>query len=157
MSDGCGEEAPDFGDDDWADGAEQAPPADADAEPLVAADGRGAFDLVAQPTRVEKIEIGYAKVAKQVDISALKRSLWELLSDEQEGGAGRAGAGAPETSVSFQAVVSRLPEKIPEQKLPDISIAYNFICLLHLANEKGLEITGQDDFADMRVTQPAKA
>ena len=54
-------------------------------------------------------------------------------------------------------MVARLPEKVSEQKLPDISIAYNFICLLHLANEKGLEITGQEDFADMHVSQPARA
>ena len=150
--DGCGEETPDFGD-DWADGGGQEP--STGAEPLGAADAGGAFDLVAQPTRVEKIEIGYAKVAKQVDISGLKSSLWDLLSDGSSSGdlATRHMDGA----VSFQEVVARLPEKIPEQKLPDISIAYNFICLLHLANEKGLEITGQDDFADMHVSQPAKA
>ena len=150
--DGCGEETPDFGD-DWADGSGQEP--STGAEPLGAADAAGAFDLVAQPTRVEKIEIGYAKVAKQVDISGLKTSLWDLLSDGSSSGdlATRHMDGA----VSFQQVVARLPEKIPEQKLPDISIAYNFICLLHLANEKGLEITGQDDFADMHVSQPAKA
>ena len=150
--DGCGEETPDFGD-DWADGSGQEP--STAAEPLGAADAAGAFDLVAQPTRVEKIEIGYAKVAKQVDISGLKTSLWDLLSDGSSSGdlATRHMDGA----VSFQQVVARLPEKIPKQKLPDISIAYNFICLLHLANEKGLEITGQDDFADMHVSQPAKA
>ena len=91
----------------------------------------------------------------QVDITALKRGLWELLTDE--GSAADPATRHMNGEASFQEVVLRLPEKIPEQKLPDISIAYNFICLLHLANEKGLEITGQDDFADMHVSQPAKA
>ena len=64
---------------------------------------------------------------------------------------------SPNPNPDLDQVVARLPEKVPEQKLPDISIAYNFICLLHLANEKGLEITGQEDFADMHVSQPARA
>ena len=98
--DGCGEEAPDFGD-DWADGG--GPEASTEGEPPAgAADAGGAFDLVAQPTRVEKIEIGYAKVAKQVDISGLKSSLWDLLSEGGSSGERVNGA------VSFQQVVARL-------------------------------------------------
>ena len=137
---------PDFGD-DWG-GDSGAQEAAHDAAPLPSHE----LELLAQPSRVEKIEIGYAKVAKQVDISALKRGLWELLADGPS-------TADPATlrmasEASFQDVVARLPEKIPEQKLPDISIAYNFICLLHLANEKGLEITGQPDMADLHVSQP---
>jgi hypothetical protein len=28
-----------------------------------------------------------------------------------------------------------------------------FVCLLHLANEKGLSITGQTSFADLAISQ----
>lgn len=33
----------------------------------------------------------------------------------------------------------------PEPAMADISTSYCFICLLHLANEKGLEIVNDDD------------
>ena len=44
---------------------------------------------------------------------------------------------------------------MPEQALADISFAYCFICLLHLCNEKGLEVEGQEDYNNMTVTWPA--
>ena len=155
MSDGGGEEVPDF-DDNWADGGESVPSPDAQLLPVngTPAEVTEAFELIAQPTRVQKVEIGYAKVAKQVDVGALKRSLWELLADEPS--SAEPSARRMTSEASFQEIVARLPEKIPEQKLPDLSIAYNFICLLHLANEKGLEIVGQPDLKDLRVKQPVK-
>ena len=40
-------------------------------------------------------------------------------------------------------------------------MAYNFICLLHLANEHGLEITAHDDSHDLSIShsqpEPPKA
>jgi condensin complex subunit 2 len=36
----------------------------------------------------------------------------------------------------------------PEQSLRDISTSYGFICLLHLANEKGLVLQGGDPFSE---------
>ena len=45
-------------------------------------------------------------------------------------------------------VVSRLRAQYPKDKMDEISTSYMFICLLHLANEKGLRIQvpkGDDD------------
>ena len=39
------------------------------------------------------------------------------------------------------------------QKQEDVSIAYYFICVLHLANEKGLVLAGQDDLADFKIAK----
>ena len=44
--------------------------------------GGSCFDgeaLVAEPKKVEKISINYAKVAKKVDVKALKANLWNEL------------------------------------------------------------------------------
>eukprot|EP00310_Coccolithus_braarudii_P021663 CAMPEP_0183335996 /NCGR_PEP_ID=MMETSP0164_2-20130417/4114_1 /TAXON_ID=221442 /ORGANISM="Coccolithus pelagicus ssp braarudi, Strain PLY182g" /LENGTH=716 /DNA_ID=CAMNT_0025505445 /DNA_START=42 /DNA_END=2192 /DNA_ORIENTATION=- len=107
------------------------------------------LELVKAPTRVQKIEIGYAKVAKQVDIKGLKTTLWAVLQDQFA-------ASADVEQVSVAAVLELLPSKLPTHiRLADVSFAYVFICLLHLANEKGLEICGDDDLADMRITPPA--
>ena len=146
FSDGGGEEQPDFGDDWQNDGGED------DHIPLNADRPDSAMQMVSQPTKVQKIAIGYAKRDKRVDIKGLKQSLWELLSDEQSASdpAERQMSG----QASLQQVVSRLPEKVPEPKLPDISMAYNFICLLHLANEKGLELVANESSSDLSITQP---
>jgi len=44
--------------------------------------GGSCFDgeaLVAEPKKVEKISINYAKVAKKVDVKALKSNLWNEI------------------------------------------------------------------------------
>lgn len=39
----------------------------------------------------------------------------------------------------------------PKQAMQDISTSYCFICLLHLANEKGLTIEKQDDLQELSI------
>ena len=40
----------------------------------------------------------------------------------------------------FDSVVSNLRKTYPKDKMQDISTSFCFICLLHLANERGLKI-----------------
>ena len=40
----------------------------------------------------------------------------------------------------FDSVVSNLRKSYPKDKMQDISTSFCFICLLHLANERGLKI-----------------
>ncbi|EER41957.1 condensin complex component cnd2 [Histoplasma capsulatum var. duboisii H88] len=47
-------------------------------------------------------------------------------------------AGEDEKSLRFTSLMQGLKSAYPEQALRDISTSYCFICLLHLANEKGL-------------------
>jgi len=146
VSDGGGEEQPDFGDDWQMGGGED------DHIPINADRPDSGMQMVSQPTKVQKIAIGYAKRDKRVDIKGLKHSLWELLSDEQT--AADPAEWTMSGQASLQQVVSRLPEKVPELKMPDISMAYNFICLLHLANEHGLELVANETSSDLSITQP---
>ena len=37
--------------------------------------------------------------------------------------------------------------QVPE----NVSVSFYFICALHLANEKGLELIGQDDLSDFAI------
>lgn len=39
----------------------------------------------------------------------------------------------------------------PKQALDDISTSFCFICLLHLANEKGLEITKDPELTELTI------
>ena len=47
-------------------------------------------------------------------------------------------------------MINTMPEHIPQKALENISVPYYFICLLHLANEKNLEIESCQD-GDLRI------
>lgn len=47
--------------------------------------------------------------------------------------------------------MNNLQHVYPKQQMSDISTSYGFICLLHLANEKGLMIENVDGWTDLRV------
>jgi len=40
-----------------------------------------------------------------------------------------------------------------EKNIKDISVAFCFICLLHLANEKDLEIISDGSLSELTITQ----
>jgi condensin complex subunit 2 len=117
--------------------------------------------------KVDKIKVGYATVAKKVDVRRLKKDLWSELEatfapppadankkddsmDEEDNSAADAtetpapAANEPKV-LSFQKTVSDMEAK---QSQGDVTVPFYFICLLHLANEKGLrlESTGLEDF-----------
>ena len=52
-------------------------------------------------------------------------------------------------------MVSKLKEKMPADKLAEVSFAYCYICILHLAHEHALDLLGEDNMQDMRVCFPA--
>ena len=110
------------------------------------------------PSKIAKTSIDYARRETQVDIKQLKADVWSLLQEAPEAGGGDKGAAAAGKVVSFQTVLSKLHEKVPAKALlGEISFAYCFICLLHLANEKGLEVLGEGGMQDMSVRMPAAA
>ena len=80
--------------------------------------------------------IGYAQVAKRVDVKALKECMWAAVQAAWEASGGAA--------VSFQAVMDRVAETYPAQQLASVSVSYCFICVLHLCNEHGLTLESAD-------------
>lgn len=135
-------------------------------------DGLG-MELVDEPTRVERIDINYAKVAKKVDVRQLKTGLWSKLCGEKQGTSEetlsisdernaehhdsemKAGADIREgASQSLQGIVSEMSSFVPSESLTDVSLPYVFICLLHLANEKTLNIAQdrEESLADLVIT-----
>jgi condensin complex subunit 2 len=56
-------------------------------------------------------------------------------------------------SFKFTEVIQDLQKVYPKQVMNDISTSYCFICLLHLANEKGLVIEKQTDLMELTITK----
>jgi condensin complex subunit 2 len=114
--------------------------------------------------KVEKVSVGYATVAKKVDVKRLKKELWLELQSHLRLQEDSSGVDDDEDRLvdsigrtSFQAVVRKM-ESCKSQT--DVSLPFYFICILHLANEKGLclETIGLEDidiYPDDEVTGPS--
>lgn len=151
-----------------------------------AEDGGFAANLVAQSRRVRPEYVQYARVAKKVDVRRLKEEMWrgcgfekvrhihkaylhtrseltsssvQVLQTPQAPARQQMPALAATESdeLKFTDIMNNLHHVYPQQQLSDISTSYGFICLLHLANEKGLVIENVDGFTDLRVRKDFKA
>ena len=123
--------------------------------------------------KVGKIQIGHANVAKKVDVKRLKKDLWieleskttpepEVLATENHESSSRddpndsqveKGDIAVNTQkiVSFKDTVEKLGATEAQE---DVSLAFYFICVLHLANEKGLKLeNGQHGLHDFTISR----
>eukprot|EP00742_Colponemidia_sp_Colp-10_P008083 GILJ01008725.1.p1 GENE.GILJ01008725.1~~GILJ01008725.1.p1 ORF type:complete len:700 (+),score=180.43 GILJ01008725.1:61-2160(+) len=121
----------------------------------------GSLQLLQQPKTVEKIEINYAKVAKKVDVKALKENMWSSLSgtlcngDEEKDtklAVQKSDPVAKKDTGSFQTVMSKLPQQMVSEDLENISVHFCFVCVLHLANENGLRFDNSENpFGDFQI------
>lgn len=60
----------------------------------------------------------------------------------------------PSEARTFDAVITGLQESYPPEKMEEISTSFCFICLLHLANERGLKIeVGEGDVPEGEVEE----
>ncbi|RHY32894.1 hypothetical protein DYB32_002134 [Aphanomyces invadans] len=108
---------------------------------------------------VDKVDIQYERFAKRVDVKKLKESIWDSLpfhnADDdasiQELTTGTANLElnkkAADDVVSFEELVHEVAPKVPS----NVTVSFYFICMLHLANDKGLELVGQDDMRDFKI------
>jgi condensin complex subunit 2 len=164
-------------DDDFADARDHfSPPAEGDAMDVDAAGGpvgsqEGAFgdQLVTQSRRLRPEYVQYARVAKKVDVRRLKEEIWRGLALEEvspgtshlhnrqtnlrqvENPASLPTKQSEDGTLKFTDVINNLQTVYPKQAMADISTSYCFICLLHLANEKGLVITNEEQFTDLTI------
>ncbi|EON64927.1 hypothetical protein W97_04161 [Coniosporium apollinis CBS 100218] len=175
QDDGLGPPGGGMNDDDdvFADAREQFSPALDGMEGVPAAmDGiltssqEGAFgaQLVTQSRRLRPEYVQYARVAKKVDVRRLKEELWRGTGFENAIPA-PAPSKAPSVpvmktqdgSLRFTDLMNSLQAVYPKQAMADISTSYCFICVLHLANEKGLTIENQPDFQELMIRRDLTA
>ncbi len=107
------------------------------------------LQLVEAPKMAQRLDIGFARKAKRVDVKALKENMWSNLAAD----------GKKSCSTTFTSDMLTLPitlvvaphicpgvmSKVPiasDAKFADVSVPYCFICLLHLCNEKSLKLVG---------------
>ena len=62
-----------------------------------------------------------------------------------------------DTPLKFTSVMNNLQQNYPKQAMDDISTSYCFICLLHLANEKGLMINNEPGLEELTIIRDPTA
>ncbi|CAG8545208.1 17109_t:CDS:2 [Funneliformis caledonium] len=100
-------------------------------------EGEFGDNLVIQTKRNKPEFIKYAKTAKRIDVKKLKENMWKTLDD----------------NTTFSGVIGDLKKVYPQRKMKDISVPLCFVSLLHLASEKGLEITNNDQLTDLHIVK----
>ncbi|XP_058773651.1 condensin complex subunit 2-like [Vicia villosa] len=107
--------------------------------------------LISQPRQINKVEVQYDKTAKQVDVQALKFTLWNSIQASVQ----LTFQGEKE-SISFRDILANFPSECnAAANVSDITPHLCFICLLHLANEKELSIQSCPDLDELRIYMPS--
>ncbi|ETS87989.1 hypothetical protein PFICI_01817 [Pestalotiopsis fici W106-1] len=117
--------------------------------------------LVTSTRRLRPEYVQYARVAKKVDVRRLKEELWkgigfEKLDDQlpptpAEGSPAVEDTPAADTTLKFTDVMNDLQSVYAKPVMDDISTSFCFICLLHLANEKGLVIENTPELMELDI------
>uniref|UniRef100_A0A8C3DJQ9 Condensin complex subunit 2 n=1 Tax=Corvus moneduloides TaxID=1196302 RepID=A0A8C3DJQ9_CORMO len=110
----------------------------------------GELTLIAEPQKINRIAIQYARTAKKMDMRRLKRDMWELLT-----GAGEEVRNSSELCSGIPGAPIPIPlfHRLPPAMATNLSVPLAFVCLLHLANEKNLKLQSTEDLSDILVQQ----
>ncbi|XP_065515150.1 condensin complex subunit 2 isoform X2 [Lathamus discolor] len=120
----------------------------------------GELNLIAEPQKINKIAIQYAKTAKKMDMKTLKKSMWNLLTDgrgketvaaEMKDAEKEEDASTIAEEKVFSSITKDLFHRLPSKMAKNLSIPLAFVCLLHLANEKNLKLEGTEDLSEVLV------
>ncbi|KAJ4301066.1 hypothetical protein N0V90_003156 [Kalmusia sp. IMI 367209] len=133
----------------------------APTQPIVgdAEANEGAFgtQLVAQSRSFRPEYVQYARAPKKVDVKRLKDELWKGIGFEgidappRDDAIDSTSSKTVDGSLKFTQVMNGLQSVYPQKAMSDISTSYCFICLLHLANEKGLVINNEENLVDLSI------
>ncbi|CDS41427.1 Condensin complex subunit 2 [Echinococcus multilocularis] len=139
-------------------------------------EGEDGVKLVAPPRQIARLEIGYARSAKLINVRHLKSVLWSMIESDfgatlslttavevlsppakktrtsTEADAVSAPP-SPSSSSSFSDLLTALPAKVSKQTAGELSVAIGLNCLLHLANEKDLFLETGMDYADLFISR----
>jgi len=126
-------------------------------------------EMVEAPKMVDKaaLHIGYAKTAKKVDMKRIKSVTWSILTQASNEDKENLGASPEKVSektnkeedkvdeMSFSQVYRHLkqPHRLPPKISDNLSVSLALLALLHLCNERNLEIEQDPSLSDFVVRQ----
>jgi len=115
--------------------------------------------FIDEPKRPDQIMINYQKTAKFIDVRALKTNLWEKLhtisplQSQQKNQDKQDKPKSSNTEKDFRDLLKEIPKSTSAQDLPNLSVPFCFICMLHIANEKELHLENKDDLGQLHIIE----
>ncbi|XP_077292923.1 non-SMC condensin I complex subunit H [Arctopsyche grandis] len=113
------------------------------------------MEMVEPPPKVAKIFIPYAMRAKKVDMKQLKQVTWKLLTNQYDT---ETGADKPNVAIdgsvqeiNFSSLLQILPTKLSNNMKESLSVSLSLLAVLHIANEKGLQLDTNSDYTDFYI------
>ncbi|EGW35728.1 uncharacterized protein SPAPADRAFT_131586 [Spathaspora passalidarum NRRL Y-27907] len=100
--------------------------------------------------------VSFSRVAKRVNVRLLKDNMWGAIKQEtdvitEEPQESEDATTEEVKPVKFGQIVSKISTMYKPEQAKDISTSFCFICLLHLANEHGLEIQSIEGGNDLEI------
>ncbi|XP_053989683.1 LOW QUALITY PROTEIN: condensin complex subunit 2-like [Hylaeus volcanicus] len=113
-------------------------------------------NLVVAPKQTNKLLIAHCSRQKKIDMRELKKSMWKCLTtggiantEDVEQDAYNKVKGKKD----FSQIYKELPNLLSKTNREALSFPVSFISLLHLANEKLLQLTTPSDMSDVIIEQ----
>ncbi|XP_034947566.1 condensin complex subunit 2-like [Chelonus insularis] len=113
-------------------------------------------NLIEAPKLTQKIFIPFSQRAKKLDMHKLKKCIWKELTTVEHNhneNNTHSNVNTVHGEKSFVQVFANLPKKLNKNDAEDLSFPIAFVSLLHLANEKCLKISGNDNYSDLKIQQ----
>lgn len=88
-------------------------------------------------------KVNYARVSKKVDVRKLKDNLWKAVNSLRK----------ESEPLNFKSIAREVGGNYSEDARRELSTSFCFICLLHLANEHGLQIGNAPAYEDLIITR----
>jgi len=111
--------------------------------------------MLAPERKVTKISVHHEVRAKKVDVRELKHQIWNDISSlcPDENDFQDTSTDNNRESRQFSEVMESVAAKNNQQ---GVTLPFYFICILHLANEKGLKLEGCDDLSNFTISADQK-
>ncbi|XP_008557712.1 condensin complex subunit 2 [Microplitis demolitor] len=114
-------------------------------------------NLIEAPKLTQKIYIPFSQRAKKLDVRHLKKCIWESLTKKDEIDKENAQNIESSTTIKeqkrFSEIYTKLPNMLSKNDAEELSFPIAFVSLLHLANEKNLNITSGENYSDIIIQQ----
>lgn len=143
----------DFGGIDFNDALETYGTNDNEVKPEGAA---GETQLITGGRKVRPEYVNFSRIAKRVDVKLLKDNLWRSIkpepAEEKEKVPEEDHTPKEKQTKQFGDVITSIGQMYDDSARKDLSTSFCFICLLHLANEHGLDIVTNSTHDDLTIT-----
>lgn len=103
--------------------------------------------------RQSETKVNYSRVSKKVDVRRLKKNIWLSVKSVV---ANKSETNDTVITFKFTDITKNLSKFYSPETFKDLSTSFCFICLLHLANEHGLQINSTPDYQDLEVVYDTK-